>query len=597
MDDETRFFETEGLSKYAGTYVLVNNPERSEKEYIKSLIQIVKTHSVDLIIPVGFIDFKLLSKYKEELEKYCVIPIEHYATFTNVVDKWKLQSICEKLKISYPMSFLIEKDTDETKIRNFMDQTKFPIIVKGRGDGSKPSYYSNIDDLLKMTLEERNQGCIIQEFINGWGVGYYAFSDNGDILSEFMHKRIFEAAPLGGASTKACSNYDPELLALGRKFIKAFSWSGVIMVECKKEAETGELYLIEINPKFWGSLELSYRAGVDFPRTLAEYYLEGKRPKQIAYRNIQFSWFTTIFLFYAQYGLSTLFEAIIQTANKDLLYTDLHLLDPLNFMHQATMIVGSIVLKFNRARALSKIHLSRNFNRNYYKDLNCIISDFDGTITQLPVNWYEVKQEAKNAGLLNSWEDINQGYYRLSNNKKGFIELSELAKKYELNAAGKLKPNIGLIRKMEELKENGVKLIMVSKQSEESLILALKNMGILNYMDEIIGRETEVLRRNQIMIGINRTFGSEYSPSKMIMVGDQLSDIKSALQLNISPWLIAKGNIKKIQALELRVNYAENINLFFDIIARAQLGLSIMNKETKKVYFTGSRFLIGQGGS
>jgi hypothetical protein len=38
-----------------------------------------------------------------------------------------------------------------------------------------------------------------------------------------MHRRIAEVNPLGGASIKAASNFDPELLSLGRKIVERFT--------------------------------------------------------------------------------------------------------------------------------------------------------------------------------------------------------------------------------------------------------------------------------------------------------------------------------------------------------------------------------------
>jgi predicted ATP-grasp superfamily ATP-dependent carboligase len=45
-------------------------------------------------------------------------------------------------------------------------------------------------------------------------------------------------------------------------------WHGQAMVEFKQERSSGAFKLIEINPKFWGSLELSLSAGMNFPEHL-----------------------------------------------------------------------------------------------------------------------------------------------------------------------------------------------------------------------------------------------------------------------------------------------------------------------------------------
>src|SRR5258708_15412195 len=45
----------------------------------------------------------------------------------------------------------------------------------------------------------------------------------------------------------------------------ALGWHGVAMMEYKEDRRPGELVLMEVNGRFWGSLELAVEAGVDFP--------------------------------------------------------------------------------------------------------------------------------------------------------------------------------------------------------------------------------------------------------------------------------------------------------------------------------------------
>ena len=42
------------------------------------------------------------------------------------------------------------------------------------------------------------------------------------------------------------------------------------MVEYRVDLRTGVPKLMEINPRFWGSLAMAYQAGVDFPRLLVQ---------------------------------------------------------------------------------------------------------------------------------------------------------------------------------------------------------------------------------------------------------------------------------------------------------------------------------------
>jgi predicted ATP-grasp superfamily ATP-dependent carboligase len=106
---------------------------------------------------------------------------------------------------------------------------------------------------------------LAQEYIEGEGHGFYAVADHGEIAAYFMHRRLHEFPPSGGPSAMAASYRDPALLDLGQRLFSATGWHGVAMVEFKKRDRDGEYYLIEVNPKFWGSLDLSIASGVNFP--------------------------------------------------------------------------------------------------------------------------------------------------------------------------------------------------------------------------------------------------------------------------------------------------------------------------------------------
>jgi len=89
--------------------------------------------------------------------------------------------------------------------------------------------------------------------------------DKGRTLAQFQHKRLREFPTSGGSSAKAVSVKNKELGNLGEKLLSSRKWHGVAMVEFKKDKRDGKFKLIEINPKFWGSLALAIRSGVEFP--------------------------------------------------------------------------------------------------------------------------------------------------------------------------------------------------------------------------------------------------------------------------------------------------------------------------------------------
>ena len=108
---------------------------------------------------------------------------------------------------------------------------------------------------------------IEQEYVlgNGWGVE--ALYEHGVLRWFFCHERLHEGETrqMGSGSQYRCSRTPPsELLTSAEKILNALSWHGVAMVEFKRN-EAGGHWLIEINPRLWGSLAVAIDAGADFP--------------------------------------------------------------------------------------------------------------------------------------------------------------------------------------------------------------------------------------------------------------------------------------------------------------------------------------------
>jgi predicted ATP-grasp superfamily ATP-dependent carboligase len=69
----------------------------------------------------------------------------------------------------------------------------------------------------------------------------------------------------GGASTLRVSVRHDEIYEMAHSLLNALQWFGVAMVEFKIDPRDGRPKLMEINPRFWGSLALAIHAGVNFP--------------------------------------------------------------------------------------------------------------------------------------------------------------------------------------------------------------------------------------------------------------------------------------------------------------------------------------------
>lgn len=180
------------------------------------------------------------------------------------------------------------------------DQLTFPCVVKPAHENVSAKdvrYCANTSEarqaigaMLK-ALENEGVGVLVQEFIDGPGHGFFALFDHGRPLRIFMHQRLREYPPKGGISTAAAAFYSSRLEDLGLRLLSALQWHGAAMVEFKYDIHRKDFFLMEINGKLWGSMELALQAGVNFGADLIRIYRGEPMEFSSSYdRDVRFYW-------------------------------------------------------------------------------------------------------------------------------------------------------------------------------------------------------------------------------------------------------------------------------------------------------------------
>lgn len=170
----------------------------------------------------------------------------------------------------------------------------FPVVVKPRlsatrrasGILKRPVQYAadarHLTDIVQRDLLDDDDELLVQQHIQGFGAGVFALYEHGAARFFFAHKRIREKPPSGGVSVVCESTpLTPENVDLARRLLDALAWHGVAMVELKID-EAGRPWLIEINARFWGSLQLAVDCGARFPEYI--YCLAAEQPCEIPRR-------------------------------------------------------------------------------------------------------------------------------------------------------------------------------------------------------------------------------------------------------------------------------------------------------------------------
>lgn len=290
------------FSRYCNEKLICPNP-KNEKQFIQFLIGYLQKNTVDVLLPIGYATTVMISKHKEELLPYVKIPVANYEIMQIASNKEKTMQLADKLNISIP--------TEYTSIKNV---EIFPVVVKGIYESGHIKYLNSPEEIQQIDFKEY----ILQEYIPGDGYGFYALFNHGSVRAYFMHKRVREYPITGGASTCAVSIYDENLKEEGLKLLESLQWHGIAMVEFKKDVRDKKFKLMEINPKFWGSLDLSIASGMNFPVLIVEMALQGDIKPVFHYNNnIKFRWPLPDDLLHFFANPKSIFEIIMEFFDKN----------------------------------------------------------------------------------------------------------------------------------------------------------------------------------------------------------------------------------------------------------------------------------------
>lgn len=262
---------TRDLSRWSRFLSQVAYPTSDFNEgKIDEFLRFLSNTAYDVLLPVGAKSVYLVARHRAEIESLCQVPIASQDKVELCLDKTATASFARRLGLKVPSTWAFES---LAMLQEHVCDLDFPVVVKDRHEITKrdPIYAYNTDQLLKSVVlwESDSQSDqplpLVQQYISGTGCGFFALYQRGVCKRVFMHRRIRETPPTGGASCCAMSVYEPDLMTAGKRLLDALEWHGVAMVEFKRERRTGQLYLMEINPKFWGSLDLALASGVNFP--------------------------------------------------------------------------------------------------------------------------------------------------------------------------------------------------------------------------------------------------------------------------------------------------------------------------------------------
>lgn len=277
-------------SRYVRHTHRVSDYRLDDDQWLDDMQQLMLREKFDLVLPCTDSSILPLQLHRDRLEpcgRIWLLPDDVYRTCAS---KAHTHALATSLGIPVAQQ---QAANDVEEACAAAARFDYPVVLKPETSATAANPLArrsvrqarNARELRSLAASMLEAGpVLVEQHVMGKGVGVEFLSRDGEIVTAFQHERVHEPLTGGGSSYRKSVPLDAAMYEATKRIAAALRYTGVGMVEFKRNDRTGAWILIEINARFWGSLPLSIAAGLDFPRYLYELVVQGTTRVPTSYR-------------------------------------------------------------------------------------------------------------------------------------------------------------------------------------------------------------------------------------------------------------------------------------------------------------------------
>ena len=305
--------------------------------YCDALADLLREIRFEAVIPLSDVSAELLCRYESQLKPYTHYVMPDYVAFDAGYDKHKLMILCQKKGYPHPKTVFVDREgIDAVALENL----EFPLLIKpnytcgGRG----MTLVKNREELLQKypSVHATYGDCHLQRFIPAGGaqveVQLYV-DEQGQLLYSSVIRKFRWYPENGGSSCCNISDDNPYIVGVCHRILKDLQWCGFADFDTIEDPRTGELLIMELNPRVPACVKSAVVSGLDWGEILLNEYLNRPR-KQYSYRRgcyLRHLGFELLWFFHSRNRFKTN-PGWFRFFGKDIYYQDGGWDDPLPFV-------------------------------------------------------------------------------------------------------------------------------------------------------------------------------------------------------------------------------------------------------------------------
>ena len=240
--------------------------------FVADLVQHLTQCTYDVLLPLCDYTTMAMARNVKTLERHAALPIPSWHALSRAHDKLAMTRLAEERGIPVPATYA---PSTIAEVRTLAETLAYPCVTKLRRGAAAVGlrFVHSPAELLDafggelVTNDDVYdfQWPIIQEYVPGEIHDVCLLFNRGKIVAALTQCRVKMYPAKGGFGVYNVTTDEPDLCKYAVALLTHLDWHGPAQVEFKMDHRDGRPKLIEVNGRYWGTLGLSIRAGVNFP--------------------------------------------------------------------------------------------------------------------------------------------------------------------------------------------------------------------------------------------------------------------------------------------------------------------------------------------
>jgi hypothetical protein len=243
------------LSRYCDKFVLCHRiiSGANDEELAFEINCVARDLGVTMILPGDAPSTRALIACRSLLTAPC-FPLPDLELFDTLNDKWGFARLCREIALRHPATCLLP-DLEALETELAAGRIAYPVIIKPRSlSGGQGVVVLNGQDGLGQLRRVNYRSIIAQQFIPGREIGASIYCRNGEIRAFIAHelrKRVY-------------STFWSEAIFRDLRRLAAHVRLDGIYNFDMIASDSGEVFYLECNPRFFFKMGMSMLAGINF---------------------------------------------------------------------------------------------------------------------------------------------------------------------------------------------------------------------------------------------------------------------------------------------------------------------------------------------